>query len=142
MIISFKINTDPVAQPRQRHRIMGSGKMARVINYTPENDPVNAFKKAVQIEAKGAYKGPLLDEPLILRLVEVFERPKYLIYKNKPMPRIPKTSKPDFDNLAKSVCDALNGVLYRDDSLIYAATVIKWIAAGGESPSVSITIST
>jgi len=35
------------------------------------------------------------------------------------------TCKPDWDNLAKSVIDALNNVFWRDDSLITDALVSK-----------------
>lgn len=35
------------------------------------------------------------------------------------------TKKPDCDNIAKIVLDALNGVAYRDDSQIYELTVVK-----------------
>lgn len=33
--------------------------------------------------------------------------------------------KPDWDNIAKLVCDALNGCAYADDSQVTAATVVK-----------------
>lgn len=35
------------------------------------------------------------------------------------------TKRPDSDNLLKSICDALNGVAYTDDSQIVSATVNK-----------------
>ena len=35
-------------------------------------------------------------------------------------------SRPDIDNLLKSVQDALNGVLYRDDSIIHEISANKW----------------
>lgn len=35
------------------------------------------------------------------------------------------TKKPDFDNIAKSVCDALNNVAYKDDSQIVDSIVLK-----------------
>jgi Holliday junction resolvase RusA-like endonuclease len=38
---------------------------------------------------------------------------------------IAPTVKPDWDNAAKSICDALNGVVFRDDSQIVRAFVTK-----------------
>lgn len=142
MKISFTVHSLPIAQPRQRHSVMNVGGRNIVRNYTPKNDPVNLFKAAIQQAAAQIYSGPPLDEPLKLELTLVFERPKALIYKSRPMPRVPKTTKPDWDNLGKSVCDALNGLLYRDDSLIYSALVTKMIAAGDEQAHAVITIET
>lgn len=33
--------------------------------------------------------------------------------------------KPDLDNMAKSILDALNGLAYKDDSQIYSLTLLK-----------------
>ena len=35
------------------------------------------------------------------------------------------TKKPDLDNMAKTVLDALNGLAYIDDSQIYSLTLFK-----------------
>ena len=35
------------------------------------------------------------------------------------------TKKPDFDNIQKIICDALNGVAYHDDSQIVKADIEK-----------------
>ena len=39
------------------------------------------------------------------------------------------TRKPDCDNIAKIICDALNGVAYRDDAQIVSITIEKRYAA-------------
>jgi Holliday junction resolvase RusA-like endonuclease len=39
------------------------------------------------------------------------------------------TKKPDWDNVAKSVCDAMNGIVYMDDTQIVDAHVTKVYAA-------------
>ncbi len=46
----------------------------------------------------------------------------------------------DFDNLAKSVCDALKGIAWVDDCQVARATVEKWRAAKDEQPSVTVMI--
>lgn len=38
---------------------------------------------------------------------------------------IKPTKRPDWDNVGKVVCDALNGIAYHDDAQIVRATVIK-----------------
>ncbi len=45
--------------------------------------------------------------------------------------------KPDFDNVAKIVCDALNGIAFRDDTLIVDGRVVK---VYGEQPYTEIEI--
>lgn len=111
-------------------------------NYTPAKHPVNAFKAAVQLAASQAYSGAVIGEPLAMTLVAVFPRPQALCWKSRPTPRLPKASKPDFDNVSKSVCDALSGVLFRDDAQVCRATVEKWVAAGDEQPHVQVVIET
>lgn len=39
---------------------------------------------------------------------------------------ISPTTKPDWDNIGKAVCDALNGLVWKDDSQIVHATVEKY----------------
>ena len=33
--------------------------------------------------------------------------------------------KPDWDNIGKIICDALNGVLYEDDACVFGGVVVK-----------------
>jgi Holliday junction resolvase RusA-like endonuclease len=136
--INFHTNCIPIAQPRQRHSFVNG--IAR--NYIPEIHPVTAFKKAIQLQAMATRQTKeLIDYPVKLILDFVFPRPKNMIWKKKEMYSIPKASKPDFDNLAKSVCDALNGILWVDDSLVCKADITKRIASGSETPHVYIGIS-
>lgn len=134
--IAFRVESIPVAQPRQRSAFIGG----HIRNYTPAKSHVNAFKAHVAYAAKQVYNDKPLDVPLSLTLEFVFPRPESMMYKKKLMPREPKACKPDFDNLAKSVCDALNGLLWRDDSLVCEAKITKWIASGDEQPHVFIMI--
>jgi Holliday junction resolvase RusA-like endonuclease len=130
----------PVAQPRQRHRVVTSGGRSFATNFTPRNDPVNAFKAAVQLAAQQAYQGPPLTGPASLTLTFFFPRPKGMCWKKRPMPREFKSNKPDWDNLGKSVCDALTGLLWGDDSQLAKIIVEKWIASGDEQPRTEIVV--
>jgi Holliday junction resolvase RusA-like endonuclease len=143
-MISFTVPGLPIAQPRQRTRVMAIGGKSIAQNYTPAKHPVNAFKAAVQLAATNAWtsawRGSLFSCPIVLRLVFLFPRPKALRWKSKPMPRIACVKKPDIDNLIKSFCDALNFVLWADDSQVVSVSVEKWICAGDESPGVLVEI--
>jgi len=89
-----------------------------VRNYIPKTDPVWVFKTALGIAASEVRPKVIISGPISVKLEFVFPRTKSMIWKNKPMLRVPKDTKPDIDNLCKSVFDALNGILFVDDSQI------------------------
>lgn len=139
MEIVFTVPGVPVAQPRQRHRVVSAGGRTFGQNYTPKNDPVNAFKAVCQLAAAKAYKGPPLDCPIRMDLVFVFDRPA-TVPKRLGTGRLPHTGKPDRDNVMKSLQDALEGLLFRNDSLICAGSVEKWKRSADEQPHVEVRI--
>ena len=61
------------------------------------------------------------DLPVKMDIIAFFPIPKQL---KKLLP----TCSPDLDNVAKSVCDALNGVAYFDDSQICKLSIHKYYA--------------
>lgn len=140
-MIRFRVPSIPVAQPRQRHRIMAIAGRQVVGNYTPRTAPVNAFKASVQLSARSAYTGPPLEGPLQLQLVFLMPRPGRLRWKKRDMPRCWHDRKPDADNLVKAVKDSLNGLLWRDDSQIALLSVAKLVASGEEQPGVEVEVS-
>lgn len=79
-------------------------------------------------------------EPLKLEITAVFEIPKSFS-KKKSQQALNKllypTKKPDFDNIAKIVTDALNKVAYQDDSQIVSVVINKIY---GETPYVELKI--
>jgi Holliday junction resolvase RusA-like endonuclease len=147
MIISFTVPAIPVAQPRQRHRVIQSAGKTYAMNYTPKRDPVNEFKATVRMAWQSAFRalgdGVFYwgnDTPMRLHVVAIFPRPKSKTRKRGDNPRLLKTSKPDWDNVGKSVSDALSGLAWNDDSQVVDARVVKWVAAADEQPHVDVTI--
>ena len=151
--IIFTVPAVPVAQPRQRHRVF-KGKDGKVFssNYTPTKDPVNAFKAAAKVAAAQAHDGAPLKGPLRVSLIFIMPRgnkPSWLTKKEYPEifaawkcgDRVPHaTSRNDRDNLMKSIQDALNELLWKDDGMIFAGPVEKWIASDREQPCVEIMV--
>ena len=88
-------------------------------------------------------KAPL-GEPLCVALEFRFSRPKshYGTGKNaailKDPTKIWHTTTPDADNLVKMVCDALNGVFWKDDSFIVQLYALKTYVP--DSPGVHIRV--
>lgn len=136
MRVELTIPGVPVAQPRAKATTFGGHTRL----YTPDAK-VRPFKEAIRILFAEAYQGPPIEGPVMMQITAVFPRPKGMIWKSKDMPRVPHAKKPDHDNVAKSVCDALNQLAFRDDSQIYYSIVMKFIASGGEQPHTRIVIS-
>ena len=140
-MITFRVDSLPVAQPRQQHRIVKTrGGRESVQNYTPANSNVNAFKAAVMAAAAERIRVPI-DGPVHLAVGFVMPRPKSKCWKTKPMPRYHHTGKPDLDNLLKSLKDALTQAnAWRDDSQVTSVTAEKWVAAGNECAHVVVEV--
>lgn len=133
MIIELTIPGVPVAQPRQRQAArMVAGKIVQR-NYLPQDHPVWAFRSLVQMEARRHFEAPH-DGPVEMSVRFVLPRPQKMIWKTRPMVRVPHVGKPDRDNLLKAVQDALEGIVYLNDSQVWCGDVRKIIARGGEDP--------
>jgi Holliday junction resolvase RusA-like endonuclease len=83
-----------------------------------------------------------IDAPISLKIVLLMPIPKSLVStkaKRQMMDAgmVVPTSKPDADNAAKLVMDAMNGIFYRDDKLVYRLEVIK---VYGVAPGIGISL--
>ena len=135
--IHFRVPCIPVAQPRQQHTV----RHGHAVNYMPTKHPVNAYKAAVQQSVSSLCTG-VLDGPLNLTMRFVLPRPKGMMWKSKPMPRVPHASRGDLDNFAKSTLDAMNGLVFRDDAQVCQGEIWKWYCSkeGQDRPGATITI--
>lgn len=124
----FTVFGSPVAQGRPR--------FARVGNFVRVYDPDKSrtWKQDVKAAVLDALKGEpeIHDGALGLKLFFHLPRPKSL-----PKKVMHHVKKPDADNLAKAIKDAVRGVLYRDDSQIVALEVRK---VYGDPPRVVIAL--
>ena len=119
MAVTFTVAGQPVPQPRPR--VSTAGGFARA--YVPGTHPVHAYREAIAAAARGA---GLTQTGEVLNVVidAVFERPKSHMRKSGVKPDAPKLPRPDVDNLAKAVLDALQDVM-GDDSLVGRLVVEK-----------------
>ena len=123
MMITFKVDANPVGKQRARYARRGNF----VQTYTPDKTRnYETLIKAAAIEAMGASEP--LETPINLYLYIRAPIPKSLSKKRleaclngleKPI------KKPDASNVLKSVEDAMNGVVYKDDSQIINIHVTK-----------------
>jgi len=112
-MISFFVPGEPVAKGRPRLSVRGRFAHA----YTPEK--TRNFEAYVRYCAQEHAPDVPLDCPLNCRVQFIFSRPKSL-----PKKVFHHTKKPDLDNLVK-ILDALNGIIWVDDSRIVSLEVNK-----------------
>ena len=109
-------------QGKGRPRFTRSG-----MAYTPKKTA--DYEQSVIEAYKQAENGCFSDgEPLDVYICALFGIPKS--YSKKKIKMIQDgellpTKKPDGDNIAKVICDALNGIAYKDDSQIVRLSVEK-----------------
>lgn len=130
-MIRFIIPGDPVPWARARR----NGK-----RYYTDPD-VTAHAKAIRQAWMAAGRPRIGETAAVSMLVQCFlERPAghYRTGRNRHLVRdsAPEwpIGKPDADNLGKIVCDALNGLMYRDDAQVATLTVSKYFADVDEQP--------
>lgn len=118
-MIDFTIDGLPVAKGRPRVTRNGTYTPAKTKNY----------EKLVQLYFNNQYKGDPLEGPLRLTIDFYMYIPKNTSKKRRKLKNnkaILPTKKPDFDNLTKSITDALNKLAYKDDNQIVEAHICKY----------------
>jgi Holliday junction resolvase RusA-like endonuclease len=122
-MIQFSVPIDPVAKGRARFSSIHDKRRA----YTPQNT-----RTAEQVMALFAREAMGLNPPLtgVLRVFVTFA-----LRKPRSVKRLHPTTKPDLDNYAKTL-DALNGIVWVDDSQVVKMISEKRYAASGERPSI------
>lgn len=133
------IHCDPPTQTHQaRLRAFRIGKHCRIVKAKPDAK-TTAFqaqlKQAVANIKAGLDTEHICDGPVKLWIY--FEFP--FLKSHKPTgSRIPKVSRPDLDNMAKTILDALTEAgAFKDDSQV---THLEMLKAYGPTPMVSISI--
>jgi Holliday junction resolvase RusA-like endonuclease len=102
-MIDFIVNAKPFGKKRPRV------SKYRGVYSPPEN---TVFERIIRKEYMKHYKMNPTVAPIQLDLIFYFKRPRAM------KDQIYCLKKPDFDNLAKSIADALNGYAYHDDCQI------------------------
>lgn len=112
MAITFSVDGDPVPQPRPR--VSTRGGFARA--YVPSTHPVHGYRGAIALAAAAAGLTPT-GEPISVVIDAVFMRPKSHLCKAGVKADAPRLPRPDVDNIAKAVLDALQGVMGDDTNV-------------------------
>ena len=135
LILKFAVPGEPQGKGRARAFRTKSG----VGHFTPERTrSYEAIIRSIAAEAMGTLTP--VEGPVSMRLRAFFSAPKSLKKVDKELAErevLPVTKKPDVDNIAKSLCDGMNGIVYKDDSQVFEVTASKHYSP---RPRVEITI--
>jgi Holliday junction resolvase RusA-like endonuclease len=125
--IKFVVPGIPVAKGRPRFTRRGNC-------FTPKK--TESYENQVKYAFLNAYpnRPPIIDKPVSLTIEAIFPIPKSA----KVNDRV-KTTRPDLDNIIKIVGDALNGIVWRDDSIVWRVVAEK-IECRGNPPELHIKI--
>lgn len=134
-MIRFTVPGTP--QGKGRARFSTRGGFARA--FTPEKTV--AYEGLIALAAQQAMAGAdLIAGPVYLTVTAFFPIPASWSQKRRAETNARltwHTSKPDADNIAKAAGDALNGVVFKDDSQVAFAKVMKHYA---ETPRLEIVV--
>ena len=101
-------------------------RVTRFVTYSPSEKDERLLRQLLERDYPGVKM--IEDQAIEINIEFYFKPPKNTPkYKLREMLRgdIPRIKKPDLDNLIKLVIDAFNGVLYKDDNLIYKISAEK-----------------
>lgn len=132
-MITFTVPGPPKGQPRPRATtINGKARMY-------ESEKGRSWKQVIASWAIH-YGVRQIIGPVGVLAIAYLPRPKRLCRKSDPPGAIWSEVKPDFDNIAKAVCDALNGIAYADDKSVVFGACLKAYHEKGGMPRTDMTI--
>lgn len=125
MMCDFEIEGKPVGKGRPRFKRMGNF----VQTYTPA--ATADYEKMVRLRFQNA-GGQITEKPVKIEIAAFFAPSKSTRKRDKTemlANRILPAKKPDCDNIAKIILDALNQIAYKDDSQVVELSVKKKYAS-------------
>jgi Holliday junction resolvase RusA-like endonuclease len=131
-VVSFTIPGKP--QGKGRPKFARRGKYVQT--YTPEQ--TENYENLIRWAYMQNHDRSSANDPVCLRITAVYPVPASAPKKRRAAMLAGEerpTVKPDFDNLAKVVSDAINGIAWGDDTCVVDARVIK---VYGEVPEVRV----
>lgn len=114
-------------RPKERPRATVIGGHARI--YTPKT--TEDYEKKIRAAWTKANGSDPITGPVLVRIHVGMPIPKSTPKGNKALMlnrQLRPVTKPDIDNLAKSILDAINGIAYKDDNQIVDLLARKYYA--------------
>lgn len=135
MKLNFDVRGTPVTQGSTRAFVAGK----RAIITHDKRKPLMDWRADIAHAAQEAADGDFVPRgvPVTVHAIFRLQRPK-----SAPKRVLSPTTKPDGDKLARSLFDALTGVLFADDSQVVKFSVEKRYARDDESPGAVVWVAT
>jgi Holliday junction resolvase RusA-like endonuclease len=139
--VSFTVRGYSLGKGRAKSRIVAPrGKKPFVSHYTPAK--TRNFETSITFQAQAAMEniGAPFEGCVRVLIVSVHVVPASWssAKRAKALAGILRPNvKPDFDNIGKLVCDAMNGIVYLDDKQVVDGRVVKWY---GPIPMMEVTV--
>ena len=128
MKISFTVPGEPIAKARAR--VVFNKHTGKTRAYTPTKTA--SYETYIKLIARLEWPYQPLTCPFVLTVRVYRSMPKSLSKKKVSLAElghIRPTTKPDCDNYLKSICDALNNIVFKDDSQVISVHVHKFYSA-------------
>lgn len=136
-LLNLRVPGQPVGKARPRVVTNNGAAWA----YTPV--ATEAWERRAGRLMQQRWRGEPLNEPVALEVRAVARRPLRLMRRRDPDGRMPRTAKPDGDNVLKIVADALTKAqVLRDDVVITDWRCLCQYAAKNEEPCVEVLLRT
>jgi len=135
-----------IAKPTQRGRTFFNKRMGKVQTLTDPKGRVTKWRERIYLEAQRHAPPAPWEGPVSFTAIFVFARPDgHYTVKGELSAEGRRRKKPlggvgDWDNLGKACADALEGLIYRNDSQLAPAMVDKVYAGRGEPEGVYVTV--
>ena len=137
MVQTFTVVGEPFGKMRPRFRVVNRN----VQTYSPTANIMH--EREIQLSYMAQCRNFMFPEgtPIYILIDSYSPIPKSASKSRKRQMlcfQIRPKSKPDWDNIGKTVCDALNGIAYKDDAMVVDGRVRKFYA---NEPRMEIVIS-
>jgi Holliday junction resolvase RusA-like endonuclease len=130
-VVNFESSIKPTGKARPRLSLTGHA-------YTPKQTVLAENRLSLDCRRAMNYENRPSDKPCRVLIRAQFQIPRSLSQpKQLAMFGCAVTKKPDADNIAKLVLDALNGIAYRDDKQVYSVSIEK-IYSRSDAVSVAV----
>ena len=131
-MLSFELPITPPTATAQQKKHYYNKNLGRVATYKPKNviSAENLLMTALYPHKPASPLGGALSVRIVFYFPFKKTEKKSIIKAGLP---VPKTTKPDLDNMAKNVLDAMTKLgFWTDDALIFDLTLTKYYATQGK----------